>query len=308
MIHSLIILLAAFLRIFLTHDLLRFYYDQGRDARIVMKMINDLHPVLVGPTTGLEGILRGPAFYYLLLPGYLIGRGDPTIAAIWIQILNLIGLYVLYKFTKRSFGNTVGIITLITIGLSYNFVNLSRWLSNPSAIFLSIPVMLFALQKIYYKESPYIWYPVLTLILGLNLQFEIASEIWFIPLIPLLWFINLLPKPSIKIFLVSLVVFFLTLLPQIFFDIRHDGIMRNSITSNFGGGGSSFNYDYEDFPKRLSLYLENFTDLVSENLYFSGILAVVLTFFPPIFIKGYLKKDQLIYYLFLCAPLVVLLF
>lgn len=308
MISFLLIAASAFLRIFRTSDLLRFYYDQGRDAQIIMRMIRDFHPVLVGPTTGLAGILRGPAFYYLLLPGYLIGQGSPAIAAIWIQILNLFGLFILYKFVKRSFGYKVSLLTLGIVGLSYNFVGLSRWLSNPSAIFLSIPLMLFSLQKIYYSEKPHFWYPVLALILGLNLQFEIASEIWFIPLMLLLWIFKLFPKPTLKVFVVSFLVFFLTLAPQVLFDVRHDGLIRKSIIENFGSTGPSFGYDHQLFSTRLLLYLESFTDLVSENIFFTGVLAMILAFLPPLFIKNYLKKDQLIYYLFLVVPLLILLF
>lgn len=308
MITALIFSLAAFLRTFRTFDLLRFYYDQGRDAQIIIKIIQDLHPVLVGPTTGLAGILRGPAFYYLLLPGYLIGQGSPAIAALWIQILNLIGIFILYKFIKRSFGQKISLIAICLIGLSYHFVSLSRWLSNPSVIFLSIPLMLFSLQKIYYDEKPHLWYPILALILGLNLQFEIASEIWFIPLIPLLWLLKLLPKPSLKVFFISLFVFLVTLLPQIIFDIRHDGLIRNGILTNFAKGGPSFSYDHQLFPGRLLLFLETFTDLVAENLFFAGFLAAIIAILPPIFIKNYLKNDQSIYYLFLVFPLIILLF
>ena len=97
-IHLLLILiltLGFLARVYRLDMLLRFYYDQGRDAIVIHDIIHKLRPVLVGPTTGLAGIMRGPAFYYLLLPAYLVGRGDPVIAAVWLQLLNTFGLFVI---------------------------------------------------------------------------------------------------------------------------------------------------------------------------------------------------------------------
>lgn len=300
--------IALFLRTFRSFDLLRFYYDQGRDAIIVNRMIRNHQPVLVGPTTGLAGILRGPAFYYLLIPGYLLGRGDPSIAAIWLQFINLIGLVILYVFTLRVFNLKTAILTLIFVATSFHFVSLSRWLSNPSAIFISVPIMLFSLHKIQKGLQTHLYYPILFLMLGLNLQFEIASEIWFIPIILVLIVTRIIPRPSTKTALVAILIFFVTLLPQIIFDLRHDGIMRSGIIQHFASGESSFGYDHVLFLKRLETYLISFTDLVSEEIYFVGLVACLLVFVPPFIIKKSLSRSQYPYFYLLLIPIIILLF
>jgi len=72
-----IILFAFLLRVYRINDLLGFYYDQGRDALVVWDLIHNGKFFLIGPTTGIAGIFRGPYYYYLITPFYLLGRGNP---------------------------------------------------------------------------------------------------------------------------------------------------------------------------------------------------------------------------------------
>ena len=114
-----VIIISAFVaRSYRTQDLLRFYYDQGRDALVVFDMIHVPKPVLVGPTTGLAGILRGPFFYYLLLPAYLIGQGSPAVAAIWLQLINSVGLIFIYLCAKELFSRRAGLIAVFILAFS----------------------------------------------------------------------------------------------------------------------------------------------------------------------------------------------
>ena len=150
---AILLLGAFFVRSYRTDALLRFYFDQGRDALVIHEMIHTPKPVLVGPTTGLAGILRGPFFYYLLLPGYLIGQGSPVVAAIWLQAINIVGLYFIYLSAKALFSPTAGLLAVFLVGFSNHLVSLSRWLSNPSPIFTTVPIMLYGLIKIIKKEK-----------------------------------------------------------------------------------------------------------------------------------------------------------
>ncbi len=46
--------------------------------------------------------------------------------------------------------------------------------------------MVYGLVMIKKQQKAQYWWPVVALMLGLNLQFEIASEIWFLPAVLLL--------------------------------------------------------------------------------------------------------------------------
>lgn len=303
----LILIGAFFVRTYRTDMLLRFYYDQGRDAVVIKEMIETPKPVLVGPTTGLAGILRGPAFYYLLLPSYLISGGSPIMAAIWLQLINIFGLFVFYLILRRFFGRSPSLFGVILFAFSNYMVDLSRWLSNPSPIFTSVPVMIYALIKIRDGFNRRFWFIVLALMVGLNLQFEIASEIWFIPALVILAIFDKKFRPNLSEFSVGIAVFLMTLAPQVAFDIRHDGIMRKGIVANFSQNKPSFVFDTALALDRLDQFKDVYAQVLVPRNYSLVIFltASFLLFFitRPVF----RSKTWLITTLF-ATPFFILLF
>lgn len=308
--HLIIILILAlsfFFRVYRIDALLRFYYDQGRDALVIKEMIEKPKPILIGPTTGLAGIFRGPAYYYLVAPGYLIGGGNPVVAAIWLQAINVIGLVFIYLAAKELFSVRAGIIALLFFGLSHEVVSLSRWLSNPSPILTSVPIMLYALARVIKKGNPKWWY-VIALMLGLNLQFEMASEIWFIPALFVALLLQKIKLPHPKIILKSSAIFLATFLPQVIFDIRHDGIIRKGIQTYFSGEGKSFSYDPKIFLDRVFLYLDGFADLIKGRNFALSLASFILILSLPFYLTKDKKNLLWPIYILLFFPLTLLLF
>lgn len=306
---ALVILLAFVFRTYRTQDLLRFYYDQGRDALVVFDMINVPKPVLVGPTTGLAGILRGPFFYYLLLPAYLIGQGSPVIAAIWLQIINFFGLIFIYLCAKELFSRRAGLIAVFILGFSNEFVSLSRWLSNPSPILTTVPIMLYGLIQIIKEKKQHFWWPVVALMLGLNLQLEIASEFFFIIALFLFLIFNRQFWPKTKTLLISAGVFLSTLIPQIAFDFRHEHIMYKAILSHFASPGEpSFAFVWENILSRWNFFVDSFSLILIPQVYWPTITAFVLSIILYFTSKKFrLPKVKVLYYL-IFIPLLILSF
>lgn len=305
-----VIVLSAFvIRVYRTPDLLRFYYDQGRDALVVFDMIHVPKPVLVGPTTGLAGILRGPFFYYLLLPAYLIGQGSPVVAAIWLQIINVVGLVFVYLCAKELFSRRAGLIAVFILGFSNELVSLSRWLSNPSPILTSVPFMLYGLIQIVKKKKENIWWPVVALMLGLNLQLEIASEFFFIIALFLFLLFNRQFWPKLKTLLISIGVFLATLFPQVAFDFRHDHIMYKAILSNFASPGEpSFVFIWEKILSRWHFFVDSFSLILIPQVYWPTIVAFILAIILYLTSKKFrLPQAKLLYYL-IFIPLLILSF
>src|SRR3990170_231651 len=71
-----LLLLAFLVRIYRIDSLLGFYFDQGRDANVIWDLWHKGKFFLIGPTTGIEGVFRGPWYYWLIAPFYLLARGD----------------------------------------------------------------------------------------------------------------------------------------------------------------------------------------------------------------------------------------
>ena len=305
----LVIITAFIVRTHRTQDLLRFYYDQGRDALVVYDMIHTPKPVLVGPTTGLAGILRGPFFYYLLLPAYLVGQGSPVIASIWLQIINFFGLIILYLCAKELFSRRAGLIAVFILGFSNEMVSLSRWLSNPSPILTTVPLMIYGLIQIVKDKKKELWWPIVALMLGLNLQLEIASEFFFIIALFLFLIFNRQFWPKTKTLLISVGVFLLTLIPQIAFDFRHHHIMFNAIKSHFANPGEpSFAFVWSNILERWQFFVDSFSTILIPQVYWPTITAFVLAILLFLTSKKFRKPEVKILYYLLFIPLLILSF
>src|SRR5258708_39527082 len=93
---SIILIAGFFIRVYRLPQILGFYFDQGRDALVIWDLIHSHKFFLIGPTTGLAGIFRGPYYYYLIAPFYWLGRGDPVWPSVFFGLTTLISVWFFY--------------------------------------------------------------------------------------------------------------------------------------------------------------------------------------------------------------------
>lgn len=247
-----IVLIAAFyIRVYRIDDLLGFYYDQGRDAIVIWKLLHEGKPFLIGPVTGLSGIFLGPFYYLLITPLYLIGRGDPVFVSVFLSLLSVFALYLVFLLGKEMHSRLAGILAAIIGGFSYYIVYYSRWLSNPNPMFILSVLYLYFLWKIA-STTEKKWWVFASFTLGVSLHFESASAFFyiFVFVIFALWklinnislksifkYLNLkgLIRRNYKIIIYSALVFLLTLIPQLLFNLRHDNLLINNFLKLFTG-------------------------------------------------------------------------
>src|SRR3990167_3779393 len=167
---TIILVGAFFIRAYRTGDLLRFYFDQGRDALVIWKLWHEGKPFLIGPVTGLPGIFLGPFYYYLIAPFYLISGGNPAIPSIFLSVLVVTSLYILYLTGKEIGGKKLGLIALLIGVFSYYLIMSSRWLSNPTPIYLTSILIFYFFVKIIRSKTPnpICWY-LAYLLVGVSL-------------------------------------------------------------------------------------------------------------------------------------------
>ncbi|MEK7168631.1 MAG: glycosyltransferase family 39 protein [Patescibacteria group bacterium] len=216
-----ILLLAFILRTYRIEALLDFHYDQGRDAKIIWDLWHNGKLFLIGPTTGLDGIFLGPFYYYLIAPFYLIGGGNPVVPSLFLSFLVTLSLFVLYKTGELIGGRSAGFIALIIGTFSNHLIFSGRWLSNPTPIYLTSILIFFLMVKILKSSKNYYWY-LIYLLIGFSLQFEFASAVFYLPI---LLIFTAWKRPSVKTFLISVLFLFVTLLPLIIFNFKHDNIL-----------------------------------------------------------------------------------
>ena len=217
-----ILVIALVLRINHTERILGFWYDQGRDAQVVWDFIHKGKFFLIGPTTGIEGIFRGPWYYWLITPFYFLSKGNPVLPAMFLASTTVLGIYFLYKIGERLGGVKTGIFASVLATLSFYLVSASRWLSNPTPMFLiSTLTVWFMLRFIDGKKFSLIWVGLLT---GLAIQFGSAAEVFYIPSIFILLLIYKKKIKNIGKLILPAMMFVLIFIPQLWFNFRHDGV------------------------------------------------------------------------------------
>jgi 4-amino-4-deoxy-L-arabinose transferase-like glycosyltransferase len=237
-----LLLLAFILRIYRVGDILAFHYDQGRDALVIWDLIREPNKLfLIGPTTGLPGVFRGPFYYYLIAPFYFIGQGNPVFPAVFLAALSTLALYFMFLLGREVGGFKAGLLALLMGAFSFEIIYASRWLSNPTPMLLLSMLLIYSMYRIYEGRKNY-WL-LLSLTLGLSFfNFGSSGELFYFPVVLVFaaWSVvkqgfgrtgSTLNK---NIFLKSAVLFFLTFAPLLLFNIRHGDLLAQNISSLIG--------------------------------------------------------------------------
>lgn len=251
-----ILSLASYLRFFRLKELLGFWYDQGRDALVIWDMFHGIKFSLVGQMMGFTGILRGGWFYWLLTPFYAMGAGNPIWPTAFLVITSIVAIFVLYKVGVEIGGKNVGIMSALVASVSIYVINASRWLSGTTPELLVSILLIWVVLKFLQKKSWAI--PLIGLLVGMSFQFEGATEVFYVPALLLIFFINRKIFPGIKTFILAFVLFLIPAIPQMIFEFRHPGVLS----------GALFNFIFHEKTFTLS-----FWEIVRTRLpYYYGLL------------------------------------
>jgi len=224
---AIILILALFVRVYRLDQLLQFYFDQGRDALVIWEFWHEGNLFLIGPTTGIEGIFRGPWYYWLIAPFYLLAGGDPVWPATFLALTTVVAIAVLYYLAVQTSGRTAGFLAIIIASFSFFFVLAARWLSNPTPMLLiSMLLILFLFAVLEGKRWAWV---VIGFLLGMSMQFGSAAEIFYFPAVGIFALWQRKNLPNKRVALLAIAAFVISFIPQILFDLIHGGIILSSI-------------------------------------------------------------------------------
>ncbi len=306
---SVVLAFGLFIRIYRVDQILGFYFDQGRDALVIWDLWHDGKFFLIGPTTGIAGIFRGPLYYYLIAPFYLIGGGNPVWPAIFLALLSMVAVFVLFILGARIYDRTTGLFAATLASASFYIMLASRWLSNPTPMLLLSVLLLWSMILVS-QGRRWAWV-LISLFSGLSLfHFGSSGEFFYFPaiLIFMIWKRKFLP--TVKIFLICVFIFFLTAAPLIFFDLRHDHLLLNNL-KKFFVDDQSFKASFWDVAKiRLTFYYDVFSSKIfhwrrTREIALLASVSVAFVIFLPTILK---KTEVKILLLLLISPLIGLLF
>lgn len=274
----LIILLAAFLRFWRLPEYMTFLGDEGRDALAVKRMIVDHKFRLIGPVTSIGNMYLGPLYYYLMLPAMVLSRLSPVGPAAMVGLLGIATVALIYSFGREWVGEKAALMAAFLYALSPVVITYSRSSWNPNVMPFFALLTIWGIWRVWQKKQ-FWWLPII----GVTLSFALQSHylgLLLIPTLVLFWLFTLLDlirnRISIKRFILYtsyfIVIFlFLTVMPLIWFDLRHNFINFNAFRAFFTDRQATVNLKiYKALPKLWGLLTQVFTRLVAGKDEFWG--------------------------------------
>lgn len=206
-----------------------FNIDNARDMVDVREMVELKKHRLIGPTTAIEGVFTGPAWYYLLAVPYILTGGDPYGSILMEILLWVVGGYFLLMLVGRYYG-LLPLVIVASFWVASNYILLAtQYAFNPNPTLLLTPLFIYLLIR--YLETNKLIFSLLTFVLaGLFFQFEVAVGIFLIPIIFLAIIFS--QKHSYfksKQLYLGLIAYLLTLSPLVLFELRHNFFMTKSL-------------------------------------------------------------------------------
>ncbi len=262
LILGIILVLAFFVRVYRVDKVLGFYFDQGRDALVIWDLIHSHKFFLIGPTTGLAGIFRGPYYYYLIAPFYFLGKGNPVWPSAFLAFTTVVATGLIYQLGTKIQDRTTGLIAAVIAAFSFYIVMASRWLSNPTPMLLLSLILVWGMLKV--TEGKKWGWPVIALVSGLSLfNFGSSGELFYFPALTIFAIWQRKNWPDRKNLLLSVVLFTVTFAPLVLFDLKHEHILLNNFLGTFGGGSGSFKIPTKEFiASRNASYLDIFANKI----------------------------------------------
>lgn len=291
-----ILLIASFFRLYRIGDYMEFLGDQGRDVVIIRDFLKNGNFFFIGPQTSIGNMYLGPFYYYFIAPSLLLANFNPIGPAIFVALLGILTTYLVYLISQKWFSHSVGLIAAFLFAISPTIIKYSNFSWNPNIMPLFALLFTYFIWKSF-SQSKFknLIYATLSFIMAINSHY---LALLLLPL-PLVYFIiYLLKKPSlenkkafIKYFTISLIIFLISLVPQIAFDIKHQGQNIGALITFFSERQTTVNLKaYKAIPLIWPLFTQINGSLLTAKVEFSAILISIFIFLGSLF---YIYKNLL---------------
>ncbi|MBU1089069.1 glycosyltransferase family 39 protein, partial [Patescibacteria group bacterium] len=295
-----ILLLSAFLRLFKISDYMEFLGDQGRDVVLVAKFLKERDLMFIGPQTSIGNMYLGPLYYYLMAPFLLFSNFNPVGPAIMVALFSVATTFLIYLLAKKYLNHPTALIASFLYSISPVIIKYSSFSWNPNIMpFFSLLFIWSIYQVFIQKKYKFLILSSISFIFCLNSHY---LALLLLPVFAIYFFyysvilsqskdpvgIN---KQFIKYSLYALLLFFLSLLPQILFDIKHNGQNINSLIKFFTIRQTTVNLKvYKAIPQIWPLFRQIITRLIAGKNEIWGSLISTLLFFG--FLFSFLKTRK----------------
>lgn len=224
---------------------MEFLGDQGRDVSIIRNFLTKGDLFFIGPQTSVGNMYLGPYFYYLIAPSLLLSNFSPLGPAIFIALINIATVFLIFLITKKWFDSKTAYIAAFLYAISPVVIKYSNFIWNPNIMpFFALLFIYFVSEALLHNKHKHLIYASLAFIMAINSHYLALAL-----LLPagLFWLFNLIKfikskSKEIKPFLINtlfaVIIFIISLTPQILFDIKHNGQNIKSILTFFNHNDS----------------------------------------------------------------------
>lgn len=263
---------------------MEFLGDQGRDVTIIKDFWQKGNLFFIGPQTSIGNMYLGPFFYYLIAPFLLLFNYNPAGPAIFVALLNIFTVYLIYYIGKKWFNLKVGIVSSFIFAISPVVIKYSNFIWNPNIMPLfSLLFIYFFFEAFRVKKYHYFLYASLAFVMVMNSHY---LGLALLPPVGIYWvykcylFLKNKTKDKklfLKYTLLAFLVFFISLIPQILFDIKHQGQNTKALLDFFTYRETTVNIKpYKAIPKLFPLFQQINSRVVAGKNELVGSIASVL--------------------------------
>src|SRR3990172_8662054 len=184
---------------------LMFSYDQARDAFTVQELLHgDIK--IQGPPTSTRDFYHGVLYYYVIAPGYWLGRGSRGVAAGWLSFINSLAIFLAYFIGLRLFqSKSLATLASLLTAVSYEQTQHAIYLTNTALAILFVPLLYYGLWQWQRRST------IGPILAGLGLGLSFQSNFIFIYHSAVILILILLKKLSITSKKLLLLLSFFTL-------------------------------------------------------------------------------------------------
>jgi len=250
----LVLMLAAFLRLYRIEEYMTFLGDEGRDMIVVRKLLVNFDPILVGPGTSIGNMYLGPLYYYLIAPFLWIANFSPVGPSIMVALFGVATVFLVWRVTREWFWNVLredkrhsrnicvgALMAAFLYAVAPVVIVYSRSSWNPNIMPFFSLVSVYSIWRVYaYLDFKWL------IVLGVSFAFVLNSHYLGLLLVPVLalfyglaiWklLMGAIPdksldkqavKKDVKVYflkysLLGVVVFLFLMSPLVIFDARHN--------------------------------------------------------------------------------------
>lgn len=286
-----IIFAASFSRLWRIPEYLTFLGDEGRDALAVRAMIIEHKFRLIGPVTSVGNMYLGPLYYYLMLPAMVISRLSPVGPAVMVAFFGIATTILIWLVGREWFGRSAGIIAALLYAVSPVAIEYSRTSWNPNIMPFFALLSIWGIWRVWYGRQ-FWWLSVIYIAISFAVQSHYLGLLLFPTVVffqgltfARLWKNKYPIKKFFLFFVIGLIIFsFLTILPLVWFDLRHDFINFKAMKDFFTIRQTTVNLKfYKAIPNFWPLWQEISIRLltakqVNEGKWFSLVMVILILF------------------------------